>query len=188
MGKLRDLRALYLDLELECWSTPSPYEPRILQIGMVEADLASLTITRERCFYVRPPHVEVSPFCTELTGITDADLQRYGRPLEDTVRTILKAWGPRNKITFTWGDDETAIARELPEHPFHCINYGHLFSMTHGIKGGLSLARALDSVQLMFPGREHNALIDAKATCLLHLEMVRRARKNGPVIQDRRPV
>lgn len=185
MGTSRDLRALYMDTELECWASTPPHAPQIIQLGIVEADLTSLKVNRRRTFYIRPDSEwEISAYCTHLTHITEEQIRKQGRPLVDVLRTIVNEWGPLNKVCLTWGDDRVAIEEEVGcLNPFvHMIDLGHLFRMTYGIKKGVALRKACEAMGLTFRGREHDAGDDAYMTAQLHLQMLSWARENGPLV------
>jgi hypothetical protein len=64
------VRALYLDVELTCWSGPPPSDMRqeIIENGVVEMDLLTLKLTREAAYFVRPHRWEISDKCAKLTG------------------------------------------------------------------------------------------------------------------------
>jgi inhibitor of KinA sporulation pathway (predicted exonuclease) len=186
MSAPRDLRTLYLDLELECWADAPPRPPQIIQIGLVEVDLMALSVRREKCYYIRPKEYEISAYCTELTGIVAADLKRHGRALADVVRSIESEYGTRNKVTFTWGDDESAFVRELGAHPFRFTDLAHQFRMNYGIRAAVSLSDARKALGVTFHGREHDALHDALTTAYVHIEITRRARENGPPVNEER--
>ena len=68
-------RSIYIDVEQSCWTGPPPPGMRqeIIEIGVVEMDLQTLEITRERARFVRPRRWEISDRCTELTGITEGE-------------------------------------------------------------------------------------------------------------------
>ena len=172
-----------MDLEQTCWEGPPPegMQSEIIQIGLVEVNTLSLEITRKARRYVRPPKSTVSPFRTELTGITQRQVNCQGHSLADVLNSVTNTFGPRNKTCFTWGDDGDALATEIVgeygvPHHFNFMNLGHLFQITMGHKHAMSLQAALESLGLAFQGRPHDALVDAENTALLHVEMIRRMR------------
>jgi len=175
-------RVLVLDLELTCWEGPPPpgMHSEIIQIGVVELDTGDLTLTREGVFFINPVHSTVSPYCTELTGITPEQLRRFGRNGEDVFRSIYKKFGPSNKACFVWGRDGDTInesAFYLPDgKPFEAINLSLQFSILMGTQKKHGLLEALNLMGLGFNGRQHDALIDARNTARLLAEMMRKIR------------
>jgi inhibitor of KinA sporulation pathway (predicted exonuclease) len=182
MANLNHTRVLVLDLELQCWTGPPPegFSNDIIQIGLVELDLTTLKQTREANLYIRPEKCLISPYCTELTGITPEIIKRLGRRFPDAVNTIVKEFGPTKKVTFTWGDDQSAIERACLEaevnSPFHFVDLSWFYASLCGSKRNISVEGALQSFRQKFEGRPHNALDDAHNTGEVYLEIVRQQR------------
>ncbi len=185
MGKTSE-RSLYIDLELTCWENvlpPTGEKNEIIQIGLVEVDNSNLSIRREKNIYVKPIHSSISEYCTNLTGIKKSDISSKGRPLNEALSTIQKEFGPNSKMCFAWGKDNDAINDACIEmmirNPFQesMIDLGLIFRSTFDIKQNLSLPAALEFLNLKFEGKQHDALVDAKNTAILHIEMIRRARE-----------
>ena len=142
-------RTLYADFEYLCWDGPAPEGsyPDIIQIGIVEASTLKLEITRKARYYVRPDTGQVSEFCTNLTGITAAQLKKEGRYLNEVVASIVKTFGPRNKVVYTWGSDsigfgEVSSLPGLEVFP-HRVDLGVQFRIDHGLDKNISLLDAL---------------------------------------------
>jgi inhibitor of KinA sporulation pathway (predicted exonuclease) len=149
----------------------------IIEIGIVEADTSSSEITRERSFLVRPAVSEISPFCTDLTGITPAAVRREGRPLDEILRTIGNEYGLA-KTVVTWGNDAGGIDRCCKEagitNPFEAtrfINVGQLLSLMIGEDRRVGLYEALHMLGVDETGRRHSGLDDARNTMLAYLEI-----------------
>jgi hypothetical protein len=58
--KKHHTRSIYIDVEQSCWTGLPPLGMRqeIIEIGVVEMDLQTLEITRERAHFVRPRREE----------------------------------------------------------------------------------------------------------------------------------
>jgi len=177
-------RSLYIDLELSCWlgHPPDGLDNNIIQIGLVEADLITLSISRRKAYYIKPAQFEISKYCTELTGITHQHIIKYGRPLTEVMTSIQNEYGPKNKMCFAWGNDNNSIQNECLQNnianPFGrtIIDLGTLFRGTFLMKNRMKLKDALTFLGLPFEGTAHDALVDAENTAKLHLEMIRRLR------------
>jgi len=73
------------DLEATCWRSRAPKQVEIIEIGAVKVD-ENLEIISEFCLFVRPLlHPEISKFCTQLTSITQNDIE--GAPHCSTKRS-----------------------------------------------------------------------------------------------------
>jgi len=177
-------RALYLDLELTCWegNPPDGMKPEIIQIGVVEADTRDLKITRKANYYVKPVRATVSPFCTELTGIAPADIKRHGRSYSEVLNSIEKKFGIKKPV-FTWGNDEDCMIEAswlagCSEPYLTFFDLGWLYKLERGLEKSVSLPDAMKAMDrdVGFLGRQHNALVDAENTAILHLWMLDGAR------------
>jgi inhibitor of KinA sporulation pathway (predicted exonuclease) len=191
---MRADRALHLDLELTCWEGPTPggQTSEIIQIGIVEVDTLKLEITRKAMRYVRPLKSKVSPYCTELTGITQRQVDKQGTNLVEVMNSITNEFGPKNKTCFAWGEDGDCLAQGMDvyggRHNFNFVNLGQLFTLTMGLKRAVSVEDALKIMGLAFKGRPHDALVDAENTALLHIAMMRRMRTVAiPDVQPSKP-
>jgi len=181
--KLETHRALYLDLEMTCWPGPPPpgMQQDIIQIGVIEANLDTLSISREACYYVRPRNSTVSEYCTAFTGITEQRIRREGKPFGEVIATITRKFGPQGKSCFTWGNDAAALISACDcaavAYPFNIIDLAFLYQLETGSRVAVSLENALLHLGLEFVGTPHDALIDARNTALLHMAMLLRTRR-----------
>ncbi len=92
-------RIVCFDLEMCCWNDGRTSRTgEIIEIGVAELDLNTGRIVRRAQHYVRPEHDEISPFCTELTGIKPDLIEKNGKPLATILRSIEQKFGGRHKI------------------------------------------------------------------------------------------
>ncbi|ACS43645.1 3'-5' exonuclease [Methylorubrum extorquens] len=178
-------RILAIDTEWTCWEGGAPPGMRseILEIGIVEADVATLEILREESWLVRPAYSEVSGYCERLTGIAGDEARRFGRPLPEVMRTLTKQFGPSRKALVSWGDDLGGIEAECRafgvENPFRrelAVDFGLVHALSAGCRERPSLDAALAAEGVPFEGRRHRALPDALATMRLFLAFAARQR------------
>ena len=75
MTKLADT-VLVVDIEATCWegAIPPGQESEIIEIGLCLLDVATGERRDKTSLLVRPERSTVSPFCTELTTLTPADV------------------------------------------------------------------------------------------------------------------
>jgi len=175
--------ALYLDLEWTCWDVPPPLgmEPEIVEIGIVEMDLDTLSITQEAGYFVRPRRWEISLKCSSLTGITTDDI-RKAKPLDEVLCLLSEKFHPMGKPCCTWGDDVSVIARRCKSlglvSPFRRpIDLAEVFNGIFATKEQTSLANAIQMLGLEFDGIPHGALPDARNTAHVHASILRRMRR-----------
>lgn len=161
---------LYLDLEWTCWNETPPkgLRPEIIEVGVVEMDLTTLSLIREQAHFVRPRRWEISEKCTALTGITPEDV-RTGRPLDQIVALIAQQFDPLPKVCCAWGDDVAILAAKCSavgiEPPFRrSVDLSRILQQLLGAPGQMSLCAAMEFFGLKFDGVPHGALPDARNT------------------------
>lgn len=168
-----------IDLEATCCdrgTVPQP-EMEVIQLGAVLANRSG-EILGEWTSYVRPiRHPVLTTFCTNLTGITQTDVDAAEtfpvvvERLREWVRQSCKAvecWA-------SWGAyDRHQLQQDLYFHalpwclPSTHLNLKTLFAKKFKMKKRPALSTALALVSLEFSGKPHNALCDARnATKLL---------------------
>lgn len=182
---VRKDRILFVDNELTCWrSDPPPGEQaEIIEIGIAEVDVESLTLKRAKSYLVRPEFSTPSDYCTELTGHTTEALRRNGRPLSEVYRSIDKEFGAGSKAFFAWGRDREALERDAAAKgiasPFSAafVDLGMFFSMAMGLGRAVGLTEAMHLHDLDRSGRIHSGVDDAVDTARLWIEMSRRCRE-----------
>ncbi len=184
----RSDRLLVVDVELTCWETPEPPAgqiPEPIELAVVELDTKALRVARTGRWLLRPARSAVSPFCTELTGIEPGDLARRGRPFDEVARAVARDFGTARKTWASWGLDvvplEAAAVRHGSPSPFGAsfLDLAHLFGMLAGTSRRIGLEDALAALGLVFEGRRHSALDDARNAARVYLDIARRLREGG---------
>jgi inhibitor of KinA sporulation pathway (predicted exonuclease) len=175
--------ALYLDHEMNCPDRfrPGDPDPEIIEIAVVELDVASLRIVRERSYLIRPQR-DISRRCTRITGLTSEDF-KGAAPFREVIAEIGSEW-PGKAICVAWGEDGPILMRACRQHrvrmPFRrFIDLSQIVRQTLLFENQLSLRAALELLGLEFEGCAHMALADARNTARLHAEIIRRLRAPG---------
>lgn len=175
--------AIYIDLEWNCWDGP-PLPGRhqdIIEIGVVELDLKTLQLTGEKDYLIRPPHLDISVSCMQITGLTAADL-KAAAPFPEVIRQFEADFQPQGKLCCTWGTDAAILASSCDKYKIPCPirnrrDVGHLFWHAFLLRDQPSLRRAIEILELPFDGIAHTAWGDARNTARVHAEMIRRIRQ-----------
>ncbi|KAK4326387.1 hypothetical protein Pmani_003103 [Petrolisthes manimaculis] len=187
---------LVLDFESTCWEikchTP---KPEIIEFPAVLLDLQTGEILAEFQQYVMPVEKPIlSSFCTALTGITQRQVEA-GVPLGTClvlfsrwIRELCKQYHmtfsttlPGKRVTTaTWSDWDLGIClhqeclrKQLKKPDFFNIwldvrlSYKNFYRRSP--KG---LAGALQDLGMVFKGREHSGIVDARNTAILISRMV----------------
>lgn len=176
-------RSIYVDVEMTCWNSAPPQgmKPEIIEIGIVEMDVATLEITQEKSYFVRPHRWEISPLCTNLTGITKDDIQS-ARPFVHVLTALTEEFAPSQALCCTWGDDAALIAAACHSNGLktplrNLLDLAHQFQHLFALRQLAKLSNALQIMGLDFDGVPHGALVDARNTARVHAAIIRRMRR-----------
>ena len=183
MAKLHDA-VIVVDVESTCWegSPPKGQQSDIIEVGLCLLDLKTLERSEKRALMVQPARSTLSPFCTELTTITAADLEGAGS-LADACQTLRRELRSRDRPWASFGDyDRNQFRRNCeglgvpyPFGPRH-LNVKSLLAMALGWDKELGMARALDALGFPLEGTHHRGVDDAWNIARLLGEVFRRTR------------
>ncbi len=164
-------RVVVLDLEATCWDARDPIlatrqraETEVVEIGAVRllGDVPSAPFQS----FVRPTrHPRLSAFCTELTGITQADVDAAGPFPAAWAAFLAFCGGDEGLVVASWGAfDDGLLRRECRRHRLPPPRWTHLNLKAKfaARRERMSLGLALASLGLPFAGRAHRALDDAQ--------------------------
>lgn len=190
--KVRKDRILIIDFELTCWEGDPPLgqQPEIIEIGLVEVDIASLTIIRSHSYLVRPELSEVSDYCERLTGHSAAKLRKQGQTLNSVAAQLVKKMGSSSKAWFAWGSDRQAIMRDCQaksvENPFSEAfhDLGQQFTFMAGANSAIGLTKAMRMMGLEREGRVHSGVDDALDTARAWIALTKFFRENFDMKMD----
>jgi inhibitor of KinA sporulation pathway (predicted exonuclease) len=173
------MKLIVVDLECTCWKEPTHKTGEITEIGICLVDFTKNQIERQNGYYVRPVVLDISNFCTELTGITKELLIEKGRYLDEVINTIKKEYPLKSVPWASWGDfDRICFQNECInkgiEYPFSKTHFN--LKILHAIKEklpkGVGMEKALEKYQMPLIGRHHSGKDDAYNTALLALKII----------------
>jgi len=143
-------------------------ECETIEIGAVLVDKATMKAAKEFDTFVKPvKHPELTDFCTQLTSITQADVD--SAPLFPQAIAALKDFiGDRDVQFCSWGYydkkqlEKDAIFHkvELPKMGKHC-NIKALFAEKQEIKP-VGMKEALDRMSVSLEGTHHRGIDDVR--------------------------
>jgi inhibitor of KinA sporulation pathway (predicted exonuclease) len=170
-----------IDLEATCWrgEPPAGQISEIIEIGLCVVDLEQRSRVERDRIMVRPERSTVSEFCTELTGITQAEVDA-GVSFQEAVGILLERHHSDSRPWASWGDyDRKQVQRQCS-----AISIGYPFGATHinakaVFAESYALPRqgmdsALRHAQLPLEGRHHNGADDAWNIAALILTLIER--------------
>lgn len=163
---------LIIDLEATCWENqlPKGQESEIIEIGVCIMNAKTGKISKNEGILVKPQYSKVSPFCTELTTLTQNLLDNEGIMLEDAF-DILRAEYDSEELTWaSYGNYDLNMLKnqaqrfyiDYPLNDDH-INVKTLFGEMHPtIRKSVGMHRALGELGLALEGTHHRGVDDAK--------------------------
>ncbi|MEL7532849.1 MAG: 3'-5' exonuclease [Bacteroidota bacterium] len=164
------MKYIVLDLEASCWRERGHKKPsEIIEIGAVAIDSQG-NILDEFAHFVRPQlHPILSPFCTELTSITQADvdqaqdfpavLQSFTDWIDLSQPYLLCSWGfyDRNQLEKDCKLHQLETTWLSPH-----ISVKHQYTQIAAAKKHMGMARALKHENLPLLGTHHRGIDDAR--------------------------
>lgn len=158
-----------VDIEATCWtgSPPPGQTSEIIEIGLTVVDLATHTRVSKHGILVRPTRSTVGEFCTELTGLTQQQVDT-GVEFAEACRILTTDFAAGTRPWASWGDydrkqffvqcAETGVPYPfLPRH----TNAKQVFAESYGLRRRQGMAGALGIAELPLEGRHHRGEDDA---------------------------
>ncbi|HLA45214.1 MAG TPA: 3'-5' exonuclease [Aggregatilineales bacterium] len=166
---LKHDQLIIVDVEATCWkdrTAPPGQQSEIIEIGVCLLDLESFTRSEKRSILVRPERSSVSEFCTQLTTLTQEQVDT-GISFADACAMLVLDFGSENRIWGSWGNYD----RKMFEYQCASFAANYPFSDTHiNIKAWMAdlkntrqmgLAAALRHLNLAMEGTHHRGDDDA---------------------------
>ncbi|CAL9699826.1 unnamed protein product [Knipowitschia caucasica] len=192
-----------IDFESTCWKEKNNYGQEIIEFPAVLLNTSTGEVEREFHSYVQPQeHPILSSFCTELTGISQSQveagvplqicLSRFSRWLQTLQQQkglefpnrqpSTEASNTSTLCTFlTWSDWDLGVCLQY-ECKRKQINKPHMLNSWIDLRSTYrlfynrkpkGLNGALQDLGIQFEGREHSGLDDARNTAQLAARMTR---------------
>ncbi|WP_028936945.1 3'-5' exonuclease [Pseudonocardia spinosispora] len=171
-----------VDLEATCWrgSPPEGQSSEIIEIGLTVVDLEARTRVSRHGIMVRPRTSTVSDFCTELTSLTQPDVDS-GIDFAEACAALVDEHDSGTRPWASWGDyDRNQFRRQCKatgtSYPFgeHHTNAKKAFAAAFGLPKPTGMDGALEVAGLPLEGRHHRGEDDAWNIAALILLMVER--------------
>jgi inhibitor of KinA sporulation pathway (predicted exonuclease) len=161
-------KVIVVDVEATCWEGQAPpgEEMEIIEFGVCLLDVATGSRDDKTSLLIRPERSKVSEFCTQLTSLTQAQVDG-GLKFVDACDYMRKRWGYQ-RTWASWGDfDRRQLERQCRErgtkYPFgrtH-LNVKNLFALRRGLENEVGLDKAMEELGLPMEGSHHRGHDDA---------------------------
>lgn len=175
-----------IDVEATCWDGQPPPGSvnEIIEIGLTVVDVSARRRVSRHRVLVRPVRSRVSGFCTELTGLTQAEVER-GVSFAEACRVLVEEYGAGERPWASWGEyDRRQFARQsqadrvaypfgYPTERTH-TNAKAVFTEAYGLRRKPGMSQALQIAGLPLEGRHHRGEDDAWNVAALVLDLVGR--------------
>jgi len=169
MSEKRD-HMLIVDLEATCWRghPPQGMMHEIIEIGLVVLDNKSKSVIEKESIIIKPEYSVVSPFCTELTSLTQEFVEENGVSFSQACDILKEKYRSHKRIWGSWGNyDKNQMNKDCRnkgvKYPFSDFHYNlkPLFSFAMGIDTELGVSSAMQYMDMSFEGTQHRGVDDA---------------------------
>ena len=162
-------KIVVIDIESTCWEKDIPVgqNNEIIEVGICVVDIYSGNRERKESILVKPKHSEVSKFCTQLTTLTQEQVDK-GTSFKKMCLYLENTYLTRSRVWASYGDyDRKQFLEQCPlnftPYPFGSthINIKNLFAIFHTLPKEVGMSRALQILKLPLEGTHHRAMDDA---------------------------
>lgn len=170
MAKKLD-KIVIIDIEATCWEgkVPDDMDNDIIEIGICLLDVITGEISDNRGIIVKPERSVVSPFCTELTTITQEMVDSEGISFKEACSILKKEYLTQSRAWASFGAyDQKQFQKQCqsmniayPLGPSH-INVKTLFALKRKLVHEQGMAGALALLNISLEGTHHRGVDDAK--------------------------
>jgi inhibitor of KinA sporulation pathway (predicted exonuclease) len=154
---------LVIDIESTCWQNapPTGQESEIIEIGICLFDVASAQRLEKDSILVKPDRCQVSEFCTQLTTLTQSQVDR-GISFAAACSILKKKYLSKERVWASYGDyDRRQFERQCESrkisYPFGTthLNVKSLFAIIHALPHEVGMDKALELLNLPLEGTHH---------------------------------
>lgn len=166
---MRYYKILVIDIESTCWKEPQTDNiSEIIEIGISPIDTKSGDLLESKSIIVKPEHSKVSEYCTELTTITQNDVDS-GISFKDACEILINEYNSKKYAWASYGaydrnQFDIQCKRENIEYPFSYahINVKVLFALRYSLRRDVGMAKALKILNIPLVGIHHRGIDDSK--------------------------
>ena len=166
-------KTLIIDIEATCWESkeakPKDEVNEIIEIGICPFDNVAWTSLKSesRSIIVKPIQSRVSAYCTELTTLTQADVDA-GISLQEACNLLTSEYNSKSSVWASWGDYDremflTDCRRKDIPYPFSLTHFNlkAWYGISRGANKGVGMTKALTQLHIPLEGTHHRGVDDA---------------------------
>lgn len=162
-------KILVIDLEATCWNTPlekSKNTSEIIEIGIALLNLKTREVEKNEGLIIKPIHSRVSHFCTELTTLTQKDVDE-GMSFQEACSILRDEYFSETMPWASYGayDFKMMVKQSFLSNVKNPMSDMHVnVKLLHGLKNRskqVGMERALQSLNMSLQGTHHRGVDDA---------------------------
>ena len=179
----------YFSLDLELNSKRDGSVPKIIQVGIAIGSIDDQENIKTFSWYLNPQE-DITPFITQLTGITD-DMVQNQSVTHETLAEELGALLTSNNVfvnPITWGqNDNLELLQEFKERDINFPFFGRriidvkttygFLEQVNGRSPSGGLRKSMNRYKCPFIGESHRADVDALNTLRFYFHLLNRQKK-----------
>ena len=175
---------IVVDVEATCWEGDKPpgQENEIIEIGICTLSITSGERLTKETILVKPERSTVSEFCTQLTTLTQEQVER-GIDFPNACSILKNKYLSKDRVWASYGDyDRRQFERQCQSrqisYPFGArhINVKTLFALIYALPNEVGMAEALEIMNLPLEGVHHRGVDDAWNIAGILSELLLRSR------------
>ena len=145
----------------------------LIEIGLTTVNLTERRILKSYCMPIKV-EFEISPEITQLTGWTNAKLNKQGMEEAEALRFLQERYGFTNRLLVTDMSEEIPFLEQAlgAEFSYHRLNVSILFALATGERQKLGLEEMLAFFGMSFEGRPHSGVADSRNIARLFLKVM----------------
>lgn len=157
-------KIIIIDLEATCWKgdPPTGQIQEIIEIGLAVLHTKTGDITQSQGILVQPQQSTVSPFCTELTTITQELLDENGLSFDKAIAKLVTEYQPDLYAWASYGMFDLDMMKKQCESSGMHMNVKTIFAEKFGLKKPTSMKKTLNLLNIPLEGTHHRGVDDAK--------------------------
>jgi len=164
-------KIIIIDLEATCWEGKQPKDQtsEIIEIGVCILDTKTGEVSQNEGILVNPKKSTISPFCTQLTTITQEMLDDEGLSFEETCAILTSEYSGHQYTWASYGAYDLKMLKsqcedrniDFPLSEDH-LNVKELFAEKKGLKKKVGMSGALYILEIPLEGTHHRGVDDAR--------------------------